>query len=178
MSSIYKLIFGASLPRMIEEMKTYLQNSNKLVEDWFPYKEFTVLRIYGFEDEPYRLLVVLTKRIFGLEFLRQRLHVESEMFLKHKKASNMKFRYTIDPFVVISTSIVTVVQSILRSMNFQSNKKAKYDPKHIISQRKVASRLGTYEHQEDEELVVKTNQSYTEQDAEMFSSGKEQYKVS
>ena len=47
-------------------------------------------------------------------------------------------------------------------MNFQSDKKAKYDPKHIISERKLASRLATYEHIEDEELAAKTNHSYTE----------------
>ena len=66
MSSIYKLIFGTSLPRMTEEMKAYLQNSNDPVRDWFLYKEFTVLRIYGFENEPYRLPVFLTKIIFVL----------------------------------------------------------------------------------------------------------------
>ena len=161
MSSIYKLIFGTSLPRMIGDMKSYLQSSNELVADQFLYKEFTILRIYGFENEPYRLPVFLTKRIFVLEFLSQMLHVESEMFLKHKKASNMKFKYTIEPFVVNSTSVVIVVQSILKSMNFQDDKKAKYDPKHIISQRKLASRLGTYEHIEDEELETKANHSYT-----------------
>ena len=79
---------------MTKEMKAYLQNSNELVGEWFLYKEFTILRIYGFENEPYRLPVFLTKRIFVLEFLRQRLYVESEMFLKHKKASNMNFKYT------------------------------------------------------------------------------------
>ena len=77
MSSIYKLIFGTSLPRMTEEMKSYLHNFNEPVGDWFLYKEFTILRIYGFENEPYRLPVFLTKRIFVLEFFRQRLHVES-----------------------------------------------------------------------------------------------------
>ena len=81
MSSIWMLIFGSSLPRMMEEMKAYLQKSNELVGDWFLYKEFTILRIYGFENEPYRLPLFLTKRIFVQEFLRQRLHVESEMFL-------------------------------------------------------------------------------------------------
>ena len=70
MSSIYKLIFGTSLLRMIEEMKAYLQNSNEPVGDWFLYKVFTILRIYGFENEPYRLPVFLTKRIFVLEFIR------------------------------------------------------------------------------------------------------------
>ena len=98
------------------------------------------------------------------------------MFLKHKKASNIKFRYTIEPFVVSSTSIVTIFQSIFRSMNFQSDKKAKYDPKHIIYQRQLASRLGTYEHQEDEELAARSNHSYTDQDAEMPNNGQEEDK--
>ena len=73
MSSIYKLIFDITLPRMIEEMKAYMQNSNEPVGDWFLYKYFSMLRVYGFEDEPYRLPLFLTKRIFVLEFLRQRL---------------------------------------------------------------------------------------------------------
>ena len=42
-------------------------------------------------------------------------------------------------------------------MNFQVDKRAKYDPKHIISQRKLASSLGTYEHTKDEELATKAN---------------------
>jgi len=33
MSSIYKLIFGASLPRMTEAMKACPQNSNEIVGD-------------------------------------------------------------------------------------------------------------------------------------------------
>ena len=133
MSSIHKLIFGISLPRMIEEMKAYMQNSNEPVGDWFLYKYFTVLRVYGFEDEPYRLPVFLTERIFVLEFLRQRLQVESEIFLKHKKASNMKFKYTIESFVVNSTVALSVIHNIMKSMNFQMDKKINYDPKHIIS---------------------------------------------
>ena len=48
---------------MTEEMKVYMHNSNETVGDWFLYKEFTVLRVYGFEDEPYRLPVFLTKKI-------------------------------------------------------------------------------------------------------------------
>ena len=48
MSFVYRLIFGNSLPRMTEEMISYLLNSNAQVGDWFLYKEFKVLRIYGF----------------------------------------------------------------------------------------------------------------------------------
>ena len=82
-----------------------------------------MLRVYGFEDEPYRLPVFLTKMIFVLEFLRQRLQVESDIFIKHKKASNMKFRYTIEPFVVNSTAALSIIQDIMKSMNFQLDKK-------------------------------------------------------
>ena len=90
----------------------------------------------------------------------------------------MKFRYTIEPFVVNSTSAITIVQNILRSMNFQFDKKTKYDPKHVISQRKAFFKIGAYEHQEDEELEAKANHSYTEQDAKMSISGKGEDKES
>ena len=73
MSSLYKLIYGMSLPRFSEEMKAYMQSSSEPVGDWFLYKEFTVLIVYGFEDKPYILPIFLTKRVFVLEFLRHRL---------------------------------------------------------------------------------------------------------
>jgi hypothetical protein len=90
----------------------------------------------------------------------------------------MKFRYMIEPFVVISTSAITVVQNILRSMNFQFDKKTKYDPKHVISQRKAILKIGAYEHQEDGELEVKANHSHTKKDAEMSSNGQGEDKES
>ena len=73
MSSLHNLIFGIYFPRMSKEIKLYTQSSNEPVGDWFLYNEFIVLIVYGFEDEPYRLSVFLTKRIFVLEFLRKRL---------------------------------------------------------------------------------------------------------
>ena len=72
MAYVYKLIFNNTLPRMLEEMKICMQNANEPVGDWFLYKEHTMLRIYGFTEEPYKLLAFLTKRIFVLEFLRQK----------------------------------------------------------------------------------------------------------
>lgn len=55
MAYVYRLIFGTTFPRITEEMKACLHNSNELVGDWFLYKECIVLRIYGFEEEPYKL---------------------------------------------------------------------------------------------------------------------------
>lgn len=129
MAYVYKLIFNTVLPRMAKEMKICMQNANEPIGDWFLYKEHIVLKIYGFTEEPYKLPVVLTTRIFVLEFLRQRLHVESEIFLKHKKSSNIKFKYTIEPFVVDSTSALPIIQDILKTMKFELDRKVNYDPK-------------------------------------------------
>ena len=103
MAYVYKLIFGATLPRLTEEMKIYMHHSSEPIGDWFLYEDYKVLRVYGFMEEPYKLPVFLTNKIFVLEFLRQRLYVENELFLKHKKSSNINFKFTIEPFVVDST---------------------------------------------------------------------------
>ena len=55
----------------------------------------------------------------------------------------------------------------MKSMNFQLDKKLKYDLKHVISQRKTTSRLSTYEHKEDEALSLMDNKSYIEHDVNM-----------
>ena len=138
-----------------------MQNANEPVGYWFLYKEHIVLRIYRFTEEPYKLLTFLTKRIFVLEFLRQRLHVESKIFPKHKKYFNIKFKYTIEPFVVDSTSALQIDQDILKSMKFELDRKVNYDPKQFISHRKVSCGIGSFEHQNDEELEAKANVEYT-----------------
>jgi hypothetical protein len=51
-----------------------------------------------------------------------------------------------EPFVVSSTYALSIVQAILRSMNFQLDRKIKYDPKYVKSQRKESYKIGTYEH--------------------------------
>ena len=93
--------------------------------------------------------------------------METKIFLSHKKASNMKFKYTMEPFVVNTTSALPSIQNIMKSMNFQLDKKLKYDPKHVISQRKTNSRPGTYEHKEGEVLELMANKSYIEHDVNM-----------
>ena len=71
MAEIYKLLFDDVLQRVLEDMRLMLQYSlEDRTGDWFLYKEFTVLRVYGFTGEPYRLPTFLTPRIFALEFMR------------------------------------------------------------------------------------------------------------
>ena len=93
MLEIYKMLFDEVLPQVLEEMKCIMHPSpENRIRDWFLSKDSTVLRIYGFTGEPYRLPAFLTPRIFALEFMRQRLHSEEEHFGAFKKSSNIKFR--------------------------------------------------------------------------------------
>ena len=73
MVAIYKLIFSSTMSRIHEDFKSLLQNPMEPVGDWLFYQDFTILKVYGFEGEPYKLPKFLTRRIFVLEFLRQRL---------------------------------------------------------------------------------------------------------
>ena len=109
MPTVYKVIFGCTMPRINEYLKFLIQNLAELIGVWFCYTDFTVIRAYGFEGEPYKLPKFTTRRLFALEFIRQRLIVENDNFLKYKKTSSMKFNFTLEPFVVRSIYAITVV---------------------------------------------------------------------
>ena len=73
MPAIHKLIFGSFMPRISEDLKLLLQNPVEIVGDWFCFENYTAIRFYGFEGEPFRLPKFTSRRLFALEFLRQRL---------------------------------------------------------------------------------------------------------
>jgi hypothetical protein len=74
MSRVHSLIFGTDLPRVLEEMKRFLQpNPESRVGYWMMFIQSTVIWVYGYQEGPYLLLVFLTPRIFALEFNRQRI---------------------------------------------------------------------------------------------------------
>lgn len=163
MPAIYKVIFGSLMPKISEDLKLLLQNLVDLVGDWFYFKDYTVIRVYGFEGEPYKLPRFTTKRLFSFEYLRQRLIVENDNFLKYKKASSMKFNFTLEPFVVNSAYAITVVDQTLRSMNFEIDKALRYDPKKVFHQRKLDMNFEGYDADQDEVLVALANTNLLEQ---------------
>ena len=137
MAEIYKLLFDDVLPRMLEEMKLMIESSSKdRIGYWFLYKDFTILRVYGFTGELYRLPTFFTPRIFALEFMRQRLCAEEENFREFKKSSNVKFPIKVGPFIFKNKSALLVIEKLLEVMDFQKEQKVNYDSHHIISQRK------------------------------------------
>ena len=131
------MLFDEVLPRVLEEMKSMMQSSPEdRIGDWFLYKDFTVLRIYGFTGEPYRLPAFLTPNIFALEYMRQRLQAEEEHFGAFKKSSNIKFPFKVGTFIFKNKGALMFIEKLLESMEFQRDQRVNYDPYHIISLRK------------------------------------------
>ena len=130
------------MPRVLEEMNSMMQASPEdRIGDWFLYKDFTVLRVYGFTGDPYRLPAFLTPRIISLEYMRHRLHAEEEHFGAFKKSSNIKFPLKVGSFIFKNKGALVFVEKLLESMDFQREQRVNYDPYHIISLIKKANKI-------------------------------------
>ena len=131
-----------------------------MIGDWFLYKYFIVLRVYGFIREPYRLPAFLTPRIFALEYMRQTLHVEEEHFGAFKMSSNIKFPLKVGSFIFKNKGALVIVEKLLENMDFQKEQKVNYDPYHIISLRKQANKNKSFDHRVVEGLKEVANLSH------------------
>jgi hypothetical protein len=119
MSRAHSLIFGMDLPRDLEEMKRFLQpNPESRVGYWMLFIQSTVIWVYGYQEGPYLLPVIINPRIFSLEFIGQRIISEIEHFLKVHKASNLKFPFMVGPFVVKNKSCLPQIQHKLSEFRF------------------------------------------------------------
>jgi hypothetical protein len=147
-SRVYSLIFNNSLPRVLEDMKSYLQtNPENKVGDWMLFIHSTVIWVYGCQEEPHLLPVFLTPRVFSLEFIRQRIISETKYFLKMHKKSNLQFPFIIRPFVMKTRSSLPQIQAKLKEFGFVQLQGRKYDPHQIISKIRLMSKQGPYEHE-------------------------------
>jgi hypothetical protein len=151
MSRVYSLIFNTSLPRVLDDMRSYLQpNPENRVGDWVLFMHSTVIWVYGCHESPYLLPIFLTPRIFSLEFIRQRIISETEHFLKLHKASNLKFPFIIGPFIVKTRSCLSQIQAKLKEFGFAQLQGRRYDPHQIISKRRLMNKHAPYEHEQVE----------------------------
>ena len=135
--ALYKLIFCSTMQRIGGDLKLLLQGPVESVGDWFCFEEYTLIRVSGFEGEPFRFPKFTTRRFFSLEFLRQRLIAENDNFIKHKKSSSLKFVFTLEPFVVKSIFAASIIDQIMGSMSFDNDKALRYDSKGIMHQRRT-----------------------------------------
>lgn len=59
-----------------------------------------MIRVYGFEKEPYLFPTFLTPKIYSLEYIKKRIAADLFHFVNNNKTSNFKLQHNIGPFVV------------------------------------------------------------------------------
>ena len=67
---------------------------------------------------PFMLPVYLNPSVFTLELIRQRISIDEEHFIAHKKDSWIKYPINFGPFVVKSPTTLPMVEKILKAMKF------------------------------------------------------------
>jgi hypothetical protein len=92
MSKVYSLIFNTILPRVLDDTRIYLQpNPENRMGDWVLFMNSLVIWVYGCHESPYLFPILLTPKVFSLEFIKKIIIYETEHFLKLHKTSNLKF---------------------------------------------------------------------------------------
>jgi hypothetical protein len=114
------IIFGSMPPRISSELKKALHISlDTKIGDWYLFENHTILRTYGFQEEPYFLPAFLTLRIYSLEFFRHRFVVDYDNFVKYNKPITFKLPYKIYPFTTKSRTTKTIAKELLGEMKLQ-----------------------------------------------------------
>jgi hypothetical protein len=148
MSKVDSLIFNTFMPRVLEEMKIYLQpNPENIVGYWVLFMHSTMIWVYGYQEGPYLLPIFLTPKVFSLEFIMKRIILETKHFLKMHKASKLKFPFIIGPFVVNTRSCLPQIQAKLNKFGFTQLQERKYDLHQVISKRILMRKKGPYKHE-------------------------------
>lgn len=82
------LMSNTPLPRISKEIVKELQLIDQVVTgDWYCYKNYTEIRVFGCELLPYKLPKYILFRIFTLDYLRQRLNAYEVHFVATKNKS-------------------------------------------------------------------------------------------
>ena len=84
--------------------------------------------------------------IFYLEFARQRIISEDFHFGRAHKTSNFKFPVTLGPFTLKKKSCLTIIESYMCQFQFLLAPKVRYDPLHIIDNRRKRKSDDALEH--------------------------------
>jgi hypothetical protein len=156
---VYLLIYEEKFPRILQELQDCLHpTTENHIGDWFLFKNYIVITVYGLEEKPYRLPIFLTPRIFALEVLRKRFHSYLVHFASRNQASSFKVPITLGPFTVKNKSTIELIDDIMACFCFQEDPSCQYDPHHIISNRRKKQKRSRYDHKgtiEMEQMVNK-----------------------
>jgi len=118
-SRVYYFNYEANYPRVPQQFQNYIhpQTENQ-IRDWFLYLDYTVIRVYGSEDQTYRIPAFLTPRIYSLVVLRKRLHSDELDFSSKKQTSTFNVPITIGPFIVKNRESIDLIDDIMACFGF------------------------------------------------------------
>ena len=114
MLEVYTTIFQKNLPRVLPEMRNILKlSTEKRIGDWFLFEQRTMIRLYGFFHPPYLLSAFLAPRVFLMEFIRQKLILETKHFLNFKNSTEIKYPWVVGPFTIKNKAALPINQKNL-----------------------------------------------------------------
>ena len=144
-AKVCTLLFETTCPRVTSTLQECLHPSTEdWIGDWFLSENYTVIKVYGFDRHPYRLPAFLTPRIFSMEVIRERFHVDFQHFSGRKQASSIKLPITIGPFTIKSKEVINLIDDIMASFKFPIDVACQYDPYDLIANKKKKLKRGNY----------------------------------
>ena len=147
MLDVYNDIFQKKLPRVLLDLRNILHlSTEKMIGYWFLFEQGTMIILYDFVHPPYFFLAFSTPRFFSMEFIRQKLIVETEHFLNFKKSTEIKYPWDVIPFITKNKASMLMIEILLKEMGFLIEPAINYDPFHLISSRRQALKRKPLEH--------------------------------
>lgn len=106
-----------------------------------------VIKMYGFQKEPYHLPKFISPLTFSYEVLRQTLIVIDFDFVSKNKKALFSFPYAIISLIVSHKTIVDIIEKEILSFGLMKDICWKYDPHAIISGLKKQVSISAYIHE-------------------------------
>jgi hypothetical protein len=130
----YIFLMEQEPPRMLVTYQEKLHlNPDIKVGDWFLFKRYIVIRIYGYGVEPCQLHVYIPPLLFALEYYGKRLATNKLHFISKSKKPSFNLRATFSSFIIKNRPTIDYVNNLLSSFGLKKDVLWKYDPYHVIS---------------------------------------------
>jgi hypothetical protein len=112
--------FGPNPVRMPLEFWQIIQLSPETrIDDWYIFKGYNIIRIYGNEFEPYLLPIYITMCLFSLEYRRKILAADHLHFISKSKKTSFNLPTQFFSFIIKNRSTIDVVNKIVYSLGFK-----------------------------------------------------------
>ena len=103
--------------------------------------------MYGAKVPPYCLPIFLPVRIFSLEFIRKSLNIDQVYFVPTRKGYIFKLGKIVWPSIVNNRQALLQVEEMMKEFGFVQGAKWKYDPHHIIANKRGKFSFSPYIHE-------------------------------